>query len=97
MNTEIITALIVAVGSIICQLLINASNRRRQESENEKTKSLIVYRIDQLERKQDKYNHLQERVFTLEQLSAVTDEEIRVANHRIADLEHINSKKGENI
>ena len=55
MNTEIITALIVAVGSIICQLLINASNRRRQESENEKTKSLIVYRIDQLERKQDKY------------------------------------------
>lgn len=80
MNTEIITALIVAVGSIICQLLINASNRRRQESENEKTKSLIVYRIDQLER-----------------LSAVTDEEIRVANHRIADLEHINSKKGENI
>ena len=90
MNTEIITALIVAVGSIICQLLINASNRRRQESENEKTKSLIVYRIDQLERKQD-------RVFTLERLSAVTDEEIRVANHRIADLEHINSKKGENI
>lgn len=93
MNTEIITALIVAVGSIICQLLINASNRRRQESENEKT----VYRIDQLERKQDKYNHLQERVFKLERLSAVTDEEIRVANHRIADLEHINSKKGENI
>lgn len=97
MNTEIITALIVAVGSIICQLLINASNRRRQESENEKTKSLIVYRLDQLEHKQDKYNHLQERVFTLERLSAVTDEEIRVANHRIADLEHINSKKGENI
>ena len=29
-----------------------------QESENEKTKSLIVYRLDQLEHKQDKYNHL---------------------------------------
>ena len=91
MSTEIVTALIVAGGSIICQLLINASNRKRQESENEKTKSLIVYRLDQLEHKQDKYN--QERVFKLERMSAVTDEEIRVVNHRIADLEHINSEK----
>lgn len=93
MSTEIVTALIVAGGSIICQFLINASNRKRQESENEKTKSLIVYRLDQLEHKQDKYNHLQERVFKLERMSAVTDEEIRVVNHRIADLEHINSEK----
>ena len=92
MSTEIVTALIVAGGSIICQLLINASNRKRQESENEKTKSLIVYRLE-LEHKQDKYNHLQERVFKLERMSAVTDEEIRVVNHRIADLEHINSEK----
>ena len=91
MSTEIVTALIVSGGSIICQLLINASNRKRQE--NEKTKSLIVYRLDQLEHKQDKYNHLQERVFKLERMSAVTDEEIRVVNHRIADLEHINSEK----
>ena len=91
MSTEIVTALIVSGGSIICQLLINASNRKRQESE--KTKSLIVYRLDQLEHKQDKYNHLQERVFKLERMSAVTDEEIRVVNHRIADLEHINSEK----
>ena len=66
MATEIITSLIVACGSIICQLIINVSNRKKQESENEKTKSLIVYRIDKLEQKQDKYNHLQERVFNLE-------------------------------
>ena len=52
-----------------------------------------MYRLDQLEHKQDKYNHLQERVFKLERMSAVTDEEIRVVNHRIADLEHINSEK----
>lgn len=68
MATEIITSLIVACGSIICQLIINVSNRKKQESENEKTKSLIVYRIDKLEQKQDKYNHLQERVFNLEKI-----------------------------
>lgn len=87
MSTEIITALIVAGGSIICQILINISNRKKLKVENENTKSLIVYRIDQLEHKQDKYNHLQERVFNLEKNSAVADEEIKVANHRIADLE----------
>nr|DAV36028.1 MAG TPA: hemolysin [Caudoviricetes sp.] len=46
-----------------------------------------MYRIDKLEQKQDKYNHLQERVFNLEKKSAAADEEIKVANHRIADLE----------
>ena len=87
MSTEIITSLIIASSSIICQLLINASNRKKLKADNESTKSLIVYRIDKLEQKQDKYNHLQERVFNLEKNSAVTDEEIKVANHRIADLE----------
>jgi predicted nuclease with TOPRIM domain len=87
MSTEIITSLIIASSSIICQLLINASNRKKLKADNENTKSLIVYRIDKLEQKQDKYNHLQERVFNLEKNSAVTDEEIKVANHRIADLE----------
>ncbi|WP_176781055.1 hypothetical protein [Ruminococcus sp.] len=87
MSTEIITSLIIASSSIICQLLINASNRKKLKADNENTKSLIVYRIDKLEQKQDKYNHLQERVFNLEKNSAVADEEIKVANHRIADLE----------
>ena len=87
MSTEIITSLIIASSSIICQLLINASNRKKLKADNENTKSLIVYRIDKLEQKQDKYNHLQERVFNLEKNSAVADEEIKVANHRIEDLE----------
>ena len=87
MSTEIITSLIIASSSIICQLLINASNRKKLKADNENTKSLIVYRIDKLEQKQDKYNHLQERVFNLEKNTAVADEEIKVANHRIADLE----------
>ena len=87
MSTEIITSLIIASSSIICQLLINASNRKKLKADNESTKSLIVYRLDQLVHKQDKYNHLQERVFNLEKNSAVMDEEIKVTNHRIADLE----------
>ena len=45
------------------------------------------YRIGQLEKKQDKHNKVIERVYHLEQHGAVIDEEIKVANHRIEDLE----------
>ena len=48
---------------------------------------LTNYRIEQLEKKQDKHNQVIERVYHLEQHDAVMDEEIKVANHRINDLE----------
>lgn len=41
---------------------------------------LMSYRIEQLEKKVDKHNHFAERVPILE-------EQMKVANHRISDLE----------
>lgn len=48
---------------------------------------LTTYRIEQLEKKVDKHNTVVERTYKLEQEYAVMDEKIRVANHRIEDLE----------
>ena len=48
---------------------------------------LTNYRIQQLEEKVEKHNHVIERVYKLETNDAVTEEEIKVINHRIADLE----------
>ena len=48
---------------------------------------LTIYRIEQLEKKVEKHNSVIERVYELEKHEAVVDEEIRVANHRIEDLE----------
>ncbi len=48
------------------------------------------YRIGQLEKKQEKYNNLIERTFKLEERMEVVDEKIKVANHRLEDLEHEN-------
>lgn len=45
------------------------------------------YRIQQLEEKVEKHNQVIERVYLLEKHEAVIDEEIKVANHRIEDLE----------
>ena len=49
---------------------------------------LTLYRIEQLEKKQDKHNSVIERVFHLEEKTTVLEERQKVANHRIDDLEH---------
>lgn len=55
---------------------------------------LMVYRIEQLEKRVDKHNNLIERTYKLEEESAVQAEQIKVANHRIADLEAARTSGG---
>ena len=45
------------------------------------------YRIEQLEKKVDKHNNLIERMFRAEEAINILDEKVKVANHRIDDLE----------
>ena len=54
---------------------------------------LTSYRIEQLEKKVDKHNQVIDRVYRLEQRDAVFEEEIKVANHRINDLEDFHKDK----
>lgn len=77
MATEIIVALIGLGGSAIGSIIgIIASSK------------LTAYRIEQLEQKVNKHNNLIERTYQLERDKAVINEEIKVINHRIDDLEH---------
>lgn len=76
MSESIVIAILSLVGTIIGSLLgILASNK------------LVVYRIEQLEKKVEKHNSVIERVYILEKDDAVIKEDIKVANHRIEDLE----------
>ena len=74
--TDIIVAVIALAGTAIGSLggILAASK-------------LMNYRIEQLEKKVDKHNNLIERTYKLEESHAVMDEQIKVANHRISDLE----------
>ncbi len=54
---------------------------------NRKSSALIAYRLEQLEGKVDKHNQVIERTYALEESVALMDERVKVANHRIADLE----------
>lgn len=76
MNTEIIVAMIASGGGLLGSLVgVIASSK------------LTTYRIQQLENKVEKHNTVIERTYKLEETEAVMREQIRVANHRIADLE----------
>lgn len=54
---------------------------------NRKSSALIAYRLEQLEGKVDKHNQVIERTYALEESVALMDERVKVANHRIANLE----------
>lgn len=52
-----------------------------------KSTALISYRLEELEKKVDKHNQVVERTYKLEERCQVFEEKIKVANHRISDLE----------
>jgi len=54
---------------------------------NRKSSALIAYRLEELEKKVNKHNQVIERTYELEKHSEVLDEQMKVANHRIEDLE----------
>lgn len=58
--------------------------------QSKETRNLIEYKLNELTRRVDKHNNVVERVYKLEQNTAVMDEQIKVANHRIDDLEKAN-------
>ena len=54
---------------------------------NRKSAALVEYRLKQLEDKVAAHNNLVERMYAVEEKQAITDEKLKVANHRIDDLE----------
>lgn len=76
MTEGIIIAILSLVGTLAGSYF---SNRAGQK--------LIAYRIEKLEEKVDKHNQVIERTYKLEEDTAVLNEKIKVANHRIDDLE----------
>lgn len=71
-NVIIPSLVSAAVTLIVC--ILNA------KAESEKTRVLINYRLEQLEKKVDKHNQIVERM-------AIAEERLKVVNHRVDDLE----------
>ena len=76
MNSEILIAILsflgTALGSVVSIMTANA---------------LTNYKIEELTKRVEKHNGVIDRVYKLEERAEVTEERIKVANHRIDDLE----------
>lgn len=72
----IIVALIGLAGSALGSILGMLASAR-----------LTSYRLEQLEKKVQAHNNLVERMYQLEERTELQEEKIKVANHRIDDLE----------
>lgn len=83
METIISACISAGVTLLICML--------NSHGQQEKTRALLEYKMDELTKRVNQHNNLIERTYHLEEEVKVHNERIKVANHRIEDLE----KKGE--
>ena len=83
-----IEALIAAAATLAVCMINNHYQQRRADKQQAATVDLILYRLNQLEKKQDLHNNAVERLYEVERKLGIDEEKIRVANHRIDDLEH---------
>ncbi len=76
MDNTVIVAIVACIGSAIGALggIITAAR-------------LTNYRLQQLEKKVEAHNNLVARTYELEGWREVCEEKLKVANHRIGDLE----------
>ena len=94
-----IEALIAAGATLLVCLVNNIFNQQRFEAQlkqsrdeaakrHEETISLISYRLDQLEKKQDKYNGIIVRTYELEKRGEVLEAELEATNREVKRLGH---------
>lgn len=92
MWTTIVAALISAGASLIICLINNAHSNKVAEKKHDETITLIDYKLSQLTKQVEKHNQVVERVYKLERDESIHEEQIKVANHRISDLEKEENK-----
>lgn len=79
METIISSVIAAAVTLLVC--IINNSQQAAR------TRNLLDYKLEQLTRRVDKHNSVIERTYELEKRTDVQEEQIKVVNNRIKDLE----------
>ncbi|MBD5395029.1 MAG: hypothetical protein HDR71_12370 [Lachnospiraceae bacterium] len=89
MDSAIITAVISSGATLIVCLINNFFQQRKTREENSKTIALIDYKLTELTERVNKHNNVIERTYELEKLTELQEEKIKVANHRIDDLEKV--------
>lgn len=81
------------ISSVITGVVAITTCLITQGMANRKTIALIEFRLGELQKQVEKHNSVIERTYKLEEATALQEEKIKVANHRIDDLEHMRVNK----
>jgi TolA-binding protein len=94
MTEAVITALATLAVCLVNnhyqqKAIMNKHNAMLVEADrkHDETINMIDYKLEQLTKRVDKHNNLVERLYIAEKQIEINEEKIRVANHRIKDLE----------
>ena len=85
---ELIVALVTGGLSLLGTVITVIVGFKQTSKQVDAKTDLTIYRIEQLEAKQDKHNTLIERTYKLEEKADLMQERIKVANNRLDDIEH---------
>ena len=87
-------AIITGVVAIVVCVISNIFQKRASDRQHNTTIALIEYKLDQLTHKVDLHNNAVERLYKVETALGLQEERMKVANHRIEDLEHAEKAGG---
>ena len=98
MTESIVVAIITAAVTLAVCLINNHYQQKviadqhnavlmEADRKHEETINMIDYKLQELTKRVDKHNNVVERLYHVERQIGVDEEKIKVANHRIDDLE----------
>ena len=87
MSEAVMVALITGGLSLLGVIIANNKNAQAMDVKMDKQQGIMETKIDELTRKVEKHNNLVERTYHLEGQDELREEQIKVINHRISDLE----------
>jgi hypothetical protein len=88
MNLAIIGAGVAVVATIV-GLIVQVLTAGIYIGKLEGFQRLVSFRFDEQQKKLDAHNNFITRVYELERKDGIKEEQIKVANHRIEDLESV--------
>lgn len=80
-------AIISAAATLTVCLFNGHFQQKAAEKKHDETINLIDYKLEELTKRVDKHNNVVERTYKLEELTALQEEKIKMANHRLENLE----------
>lgn len=91
MDGSVIASIVTGVFTIVAIIITNVASNKEVQGKFDKQLAVFEERVkievSNLKKEVEKHNSIVERTYSVEARTDVLEEKVRVANHRIEDLE----------